>query len=551
MEAKTTLGAPVEAASPRATAGGAYSWYVLALLVVVYAVSLVDRQILAILASDLKRDLGLTDSELGLLYGTVFAIFYALFGVPLGRLADGWVRTRLIALGLFAWSLLTMLSGFAATFTHLALCRLGIGIGEASTNPAAVSLLSDYFPKSRRATAMGFYFAGVPIGAGVSLGLGGLVVDLWNGWFPAGDAPLGLAGWQAAFITAAIPGFVLALWIATLREPLRGVADGVIQPRDPAPFAKAWGELSAVLPPLNFFHLASLKVSRREWLRSVGALFVIALAAWMLVALTTSLTPADKLRVLIELGPFSITSHTVQWATFGIGAYAVFSWSQSLRLRDRPTYTLIWRSPAFLLILLASGFNIFIAYGLAAWGALFAVVTYGESLSVIGIQIGLVTAAAGLIGTPLGGVLADAWRRRDPNGRLYLVFLSVFLGVPLGIFTFLAETFEGFVIRLFIVSVVMTLWSGGIISTMQDLVLPRMRGVAMAAYGICATILGLGTGPYFAGFVSDATGNLKTGVLSIYVVAPVVWIALILAIRRLTRTEAGLIDRARAAGEPV
>jgi MFS family permease len=549
--AKTTLDAPPEAASARAASGGAYSWYVLALLVVVYSVSLVDRQILAILASDLKRDLGLTDSELGLLYGTVFAIFYALFGVPLGRLADGWVRTRLIALGLFGWSLLTMLSGFASTFAHLALCRLGVGIGEASTNPAAVSLLSDYFSKNQRATAMGFYFAGVPIGAGISLGLGGVVVDLWNGWFPTGDAPLGLAGWQAAFIAAAIPGFLLALWIATLREPLRGIADGVIQARDAAPFTKAWEELSAVLPPLNFFHLASLKVSRREWLQSIGALVAIALAAWMLVALTTSLTPSDKLRVLIELGPFEITSHTVQWATFGIGAYAVFSWSQSLRLRDRPTYSLIWGSPTILLILLASGFNIFIAYGLAAWGALFAVVTYGESLSVIGIQIGLVTAAAGLIGTPLGGILADAWRRRHPHGRLYLVFLSVFFSVPLGVFAFHAATFDGFIIRLFIVSVVMTLWSGGIISTLQDLVLPRMRGVAMAAYGICATILGLGTGPYFAGFVSDATGDLKTGVLSIYVVAPIVWIAVILAIRRLTRTEAGLIERARAAGEPI
>jgi MFS family permease len=127
----------------------------------------------------------------------------------------------------------------------------------------------------------------------------------------------------------------------------------------------------------------------------------------------------------------------------------------------------------------------------------------------------------------------------------------VFLSVPLGVYAFHAATFEGFIIRLFIVSLVMTLWSGGIISTMQELVLPRMRGVAMAAYGICATILGLGTGPYFAGFVSDATGSLKTGVLSIFLVAPIVWISVLLVIRRLSRTEATLIERARAAGEPI
>ncbi len=278
---------------------------------------------------------------------------------------------------------------------------------------------------------------------------------------------------------------------------------------------------------------------------------MIVAAAWALVALTTSLTPPDKLRVIVEIGSFKVTSHVVQWATFALGAYSIYSWAQSQRLRDPATHTLIFGSPTMLLILLAAGFNLFMAYGMAAWGALYSVTTYHITLGEVGLRVGIISAIAGIIGTPLGGLLADAWHRRNPRGRLYLVLISVFLGVPLGIYSFDAETFDGFVARLFVTSIVMTLWSGAIISTMQELVLPRMRGVVTAAFGICATIVGLGTGPYFVGFISDVTGNLKTAVLSLFAVAPIVWISLILVTIRLVRTVSTTIERARAAGEPI
>ncbi|MCA3255181.1 MAG: MFS transporter, partial [Alphaproteobacteria bacterium] len=127
--------------------GGPYAWYVLGVLVLVYVVNFVDRQIIAILAEDIKRDLGVTDTELGFLYGTAFAVFYALFGIPLGRLADNWVRTRLLSLGLTLWSSMTAISGFATNFTQLSLARVGVGVGEASAGPSAFSMLSDWFPK--------------------------------------------------------------------------------------------------------------------------------------------------------------------------------------------------------------------------------------------------------------------------------------------------------------------------------------------------------------------------------------------------------------------
>ena len=133
---------------------GPYAWYMLAVLVLVYVANYVDRQLLTILAPELKRDLGISDAEFGFLYGTAFGVFYALFGIPLGRLADRWSRTRLLALGLTVWSLTTALSGLSRSFAQIAAARVGVGIGEATAAPCAYSLIGDYFPPHRRATAL-------------------------------------------------------------------------------------------------------------------------------------------------------------------------------------------------------------------------------------------------------------------------------------------------------------------------------------------------------------------------------------------------------------
>ena len=138
---------------PPPPADGGYSAYLLAVLVLVYVFNFLDRQIVSILAERIKADIGATDAQIGFLYGTAFAVFFAVFGIPLARLADVWDRRKLIAVGLAAWSLMTVLSGFARNFTELAIARFGVGIGEASASPAAFSLLSDSFPAARRATA--------------------------------------------------------------------------------------------------------------------------------------------------------------------------------------------------------------------------------------------------------------------------------------------------------------------------------------------------------------------------------------------------------------
>src|SRR4051812_29789390 len=179
----------------------AYGWYALLVLVLVYVINFVDRQIISILAQDIKSDLHLQDAQIGFLYGTAFAVFYALFGIPLGRLADSWYRGRLIAIGLTLRSSMTALSGFATSFGMLATARIGVGIGEASASPAAYSMISDYFPKERRGTALSIYSSGLYIGGALSLPIGGFILSRWNAAFPnASEAPLGLAGWQAAFL---------------------------------------------------------------------------------------------------------------------------------------------------------------------------------------------------------------------------------------------------------------------------------------------------------------------------------------------------------------
>jgi MFS family permease len=190
----------------------AYANYVLAILFVAYVFNFVDRQIISILAQPIKQALGISDSWLGFLGGPAFAIFYATLGIPIARLADVWVRRSVIAIGLALWSAMTAVSGLSQSFTQLALARIGVGVGEAALSPPAHSLLADYFPIEKRATALGVFAMGIHIGVLVGLVMGGWLEELW--------------GWRAAFMVVGLPGLVLALIVRfTVREPVRGAME--------------------------------------------------------------------------------------------------------------------------------------------------------------------------------------------------------------------------------------------------------------------------------------------------------------------------------------
>ena len=172
-------------APPQTSRVSRAGWYTLVLVSSAQGMSLLDRQIMSILAPSIRADLGIGAAELGLLYGTVFALFYALFSLPLGRLADGWIRTRLLAICIAAWSFFAGLSAFAGGFALLAASRLGVGIGEAAAQPTANSMIFDTFPRSRRGTAMAAMSVATTMGLGLSMTLGGVVAEWWDKLYPA------------------------------------------------------------------------------------------------------------------------------------------------------------------------------------------------------------------------------------------------------------------------------------------------------------------------------------------------------------------------------
>jgi MFS family permease len=532
-----------DSAAPSAKARiGAYAWYALFVLVLVYIVNFIDRQIISILAQDIKRDLALDDAQIGFLYGTAFAVFYALFGIPLGRLADSWYRGRLIAIGLGMWSSMTVLSGFASNFTMLAAARIGVGIGEASASPAAYSMISDRFPKEKRATALSIYSSGLYIGGALSLPIGGFVISRWTAaWPDAAAAPLGLAGWQAAFLAVGLPGLLLALWVMTLREPLRGASEGLAGPVvRPGAWREFGRELAAILPPLTLITAAR---TPGALVANVGGLALVAAAVAALIWLT---------------------GDAPQWLAYGLGVYAVFSWVQSLRRRDPATHRLIWGTPTVIMLAVAFGSISFMTYAIAFWAPPYALRTFytgpGDAAQlIVGITareevsaiLGWAAAFAAATGVITGGILADWWRRRDPRGRLFVNMLSAVLPAPAVYVMFTTESLGTFYFASPVAQLFGSMWVGAAVATLQDVVLPRMRATAGATYVLGTTMVGLALGPYFAGKMADVTGSLSAGIFSLYVVPPFTLLALWLGSRHLAALEASKVERARAVGEPV
>ena len=504
-----------------------YAWYGLTILVFVYVLNFIDRNILSILAEDIKADLGLRDDQLGFLYGTAFGVFYALFGIPLGKLADSWHRVRLMAIGLSLWSIMTAASGFAKNFTTLSVARIGVGVGEATASPAAYSLISDWFPKRMRATALAIYSSGLYLGGGISLLIGGLIVESWNENFPT-DAPLGLAGWQAAFLAVGIPGILLALLVSTLREPLRGESEGIITPPPADPFRGFFQEMFAVIPPFTL--ISAARHGTRELIRNVTGLILIAIAAYLLIELT---------------------GNAPQWIAVGIGYYAVFSWASTLKRRDHPTFALIWGSPAFLCTTLGYSMVAFASYAVSFWAAPYSIRELGVDPSEAGFWIGGPGAAAGFLGVILGGRAADWLRQRNPSGRIIVILFGVLAPVIPLIIAFTTDSVPLFYFLNFILSLFASSALGAAAATTQDLVLPRMRGTATATFFLATTLIGLALGPYLAGQMSAVTQSLSQGVLSLLIAAPIGTLLLLAAYRLVPNAEQTVLDRARQAGENV
>lgn len=522
-------------------------WYALTMVSAAQAMSLLDRQILSILAPHIREDLGIGDAELGLLYGTLFALFYALFSLPLGRLVDGWVRTKLLAICLAAWSISAGLAAFATGFTLLAISRLGVGIGEAATQPAANSIIFDEFPRRLRGTAMAALGIAVALGLGLSMTLGGVVAQWWDNAFPTGG-PGGFSGWQFAFLVASLPGLPLAWLIWRMREPVRGGMDGIPAPKDPTPFKSSAGVLAAVTPGTNWFYLWHRKAGAKQW-----SINLASLAAILLVCIgMTMVTQAYSPRPPIEALGLSIDPHVLQWFVVAFGAFVIVNLFQSFKLTDQPAYNVVL-SPSLMLLMVVGGLQTSINYGVMGFTPSFLIREFGLSPAATGLQFGLLSAGLGIIGPIVAGPLSD-WltRRLGGKGRVLLTLAALGISPVFGIWTFSAQDATSFYLRFTFYSLILTLWLPPIYSLMYDLVLPRMRGITSSVYIIVSTLLGLGMGPYFVGIVSDRNGgDLGQAIISVNVVSPVIVLILIFVLLRINRDESTMLERARAGGEPV
>ena len=218
----------------------AYAWYTVSVLLLAYVFSYIDRSILTLLVDPIRETLMITDLELSLLHGFAFAMFYVILGIPIARYADSHNRVRLISLGIMIWCVMTAMCGFAKTFWHMFIARVGVGVGEATLSPSAYAIITDYFPPHKLTRALSAYQTGIYVGTGLSMILGSIVIAN----VPAIEMPFygRMEPWQVVFIMVGLPGLLVAALMYTIKEPQRrgmlvqGTASNSIPIRDAVTF---------------------------------------------------------------------------------------------------------------------------------------------------------------------------------------------------------------------------------------------------------------------------------------------------------------------------
>jgi MFS family permease len=223
------------------------AWYSVAVLMLMYIFSFIDRTTISLIVEPMKRDLHISDTQIGMLQGLAFALLYTFLGLPIARLSDRHSRRAIIAAGVFIWSIMATLCGLARTALQLFIARIGVGVGEAALSPAAYSMITDSFPRSKLGSAFGVYNIGITIGAGVAFLVGGIVVAAVSHAGASYTLPLlgEVRAWQMVFIVTGAPGIVLPLLLLTFREPARR---GILRAQSAEPTAALpWPPLSEVL----------------------------------------------------------------------------------------------------------------------------------------------------------------------------------------------------------------------------------------------------------------------------------------------------------------
>lgn len=448
-----------------------YRYYVLAVLVLIYTLNFLDRQIIGILAAPLKQHFELSDAQFGLLGGIAFASVYSTLAIPLAWLADRVSRVWIMTGALAVWSGFTALCGMAGSFTQLFLCRMGVGVGEAGGVAPAYSLISDYFPPSQRARALAVFAFGIPIGTAAGTLVGGLLAARW--------------GWQTAFIVVGLLGLLLApLLRLTVRDPQRGGTDAAAA----AALAVA-PEAAPVAPAAGSSRVGSIASTI---MLSIGA----AALAWGAVQYLTG-------------GGAALT-----WAFGGLLALVI---GVSLRIA-RSTASVVIPKPSFWLLALGAASSSICGYGVAGWLPLFFMRSFDLTLSQTAWYYSGIALVGGTLGIWMGGFIADKLSKRGKGAYPLTPAIAFLISAPLFIAAMNSPWIIGLVLPgggtqfqqlalaflIFLVPTGLNLaWLGPITAAVQHLAPPAMRSTASALFLLINNLLGLAVGFYYFGWMSD------------------------------------------------
>jgi MFS family permease len=420
-----------DTANPGGYPSRSYAWTVVAILIATAVLSYTDRQVLSLLVDPIRAELHITDNEVSLLLGTAFAVVYGVAGIPLGWLADRTSRRNLIFAGVLVWSVGTLACGLSQSFGQLFAGRIVVGTGEAVLSPAAISLISDYFPPSRRGTAVGFFLSGIAMGIGVAILIGGGVLHLVESGVLMGTPLASQPAWRLVLMMIGAPGLLWAFTILLIREPARRATEpsDVARPTDTAPQAGATARAEAT---------RSGEVARHG-----GA-------------------EATRSAELAPHGP--APPHP--------------SWRSTVMSRTVPVY---------LVVAMAS----LVDNAVGGWAPTLLMREFGQDPAEVGVQLGLVLTAGFGGGVLIGGWLADRGRWAYKLGvclvsSLLILPVSLLINVPQFNVVFLS------VPLYFALSGTVTACG---FSAILDVVPNRSRGLAMAISFFLNVALGAGIGP--------------------------------------------------------
>ena len=462
-----------------AKASRAYAAYVLGLLTLVNLFNYLDRNVVYAVFEPVKRDLRLSDAQLGWL-GSAYIIVLSLAALPLGVIGDLRSRRSVITLGVTVWTAATAAGGFVRQFWQLFACRALVGFGEAGYAPAAQALIAQYYKGHRRAFAIGVYSVGMALGGVLGIWFGGVIAERY--------------GWRWAFIWMGFPGLILALLASRLRE---------LDRRPPPPVLdtlKQWwhqgtrGVMYYVAPVAICAGVGALLAGFLSLFENIPSQFGTALFG---IAVSVGIA-----WTVWRLVPLAVRRTTAAGAV-AVNAFDEFQNAAVLVLR---TPTLIW-------VFLGGAMVTFAVNGLIAWAAAFMQRIHGLSVASVGEQFGLWALAGGVVGALVGGRMADRLQRRWRGGRVLVSGAGFVLGGPVCAALLLVHDLRWFAPLILATYFLYTWYNGPLAAVILDVVPPAVQASVLGAFVLFSHLAGDALAPPLIGYLSDRTGDLRTAML--------------------------------------